>query len=159
MIEVAAIVITALVAIYAAVLSTWTLLHQMDLTERKIEIDISYGFIPRGPDLGSTMLIMTIVNPGHKSVAVQSPTLLLPNGRQVVFLHPNSEVQFPHTLPEGQNCHSWTPLVELASQIQEHGLSGTVELVAIVKDQVGGEYRSEPCPIDVSEWASRATGS
>ena len=159
MIETAVLILTAVVAVYGAGLSTWVFLDQRRRARPQIEIVISQGFLPRGREIGASMLIMTVTNPGHRTATVQSPGLLLPSGQQVVFFHPNSEVTFPHELLEGKACHSWTPLVELASQIREHGLSGTVQLVAVVSDAVGNEYRSEESPLDVDYWASQPVGA
>lgn len=156
MIESIALIVTALVAVYGAGLSTWTFYHNRARTRIRLNIEIAMGFLPvMGSGLGPTNLILEVSNPGHRAVTVQPPSILLPDGRQVVFMNPNSEVEFPFELREGKNCHSWTPLRDLAIQIGDAGLSGTVDLVASVKDLVGNEFKSKKWPLDVDDWSTR----
>ena len=98
------------------------------------------------------MLLIRISNPGHRAVTIQGPSLRLRNGARVLFLDHQSDVRFPHELPEGKSCTVWTELPLLAQTLAKQGLSGTVVLVAECNDAVGTTYKSKRSRIDVSEW-------
>ena len=136
-------VITAVVALYGAVLSTYTLVQNRREKRRHIGVAISNGFIPRGADLGPAMLLIRVTNPGHRAVTIQCPSLRLPTGGSVVFLEPQSDVSFPHELAEGKNCTVWTEIGVVSEQLANHGHTGTVKLVAECDDAVGTTYRSK----------------
>lgn len=145
-------IITAAVALYGAVLSTYMLVSNTREKRRHVKVEIANGFLPRGPELGPPMLLICLTNPGYRSVTIQCPALRLPTGASMVFLEPQSDVRFPHELAEGKNCTVWMEMTSIAQQLVERGITGTVGLVAECSDAVGTTYKSKAWPFNASEW-------
>ena len=68
-----AALITALVALYGAALSTYTLVSSRHDKRRRVKVELSTGFLVHGPDLSTYMLFIGVSNPGHIPVTLQSP--------------------------------------------------------------------------------------
>ena len=145
-------ILTALVAIYAAGLSTYTLVVSRIEKRRLIKIEVSNGFITQGPEASELMLLMRVLNPGDRTVTIGCPAIRLPSGESLVFTEPLSDVRFPHDLEEGKNCLVWTEIPGLAKQLSQNGFSGVVKIVVECRDAVGNLYVSEPWSMDVSQW-------
>ena len=62
--------ITALVALYGAVLSTYTLISSRRDKRRRVKVELSAGFLATGPDLSAAMLLIKVSNPGHITVII-----------------------------------------------------------------------------------------
>lgn len=148
-------IIFAFVAVYGATLSSWEFVSRRSESKPRLKVEPTFGFLPRGPSIGPTMLLVQVSNVGHRVVHVQAPALLLPDGKQIVFLQPQSHVQFPHRLEEGTNCLIWTPVGELSRQLIEEGYTGKVSVRNFCKDQVGNEYKGGSINVDTDDWASR----
>lgn len=93
-------------------------------------------------------------NPAHKTVVVTVPGLLLPDGREMVFLYPESNVRFPHKLEPEHQCVVWTDLRKLGAQLRSEGFHGTIELVGVYKDAVGRKHKSKPHKFDIDIWGA-----
>ena len=145
-------VITAAVALYGAVLSTYTILANRKDKRRQIKVKLSNGFLTSGPEISSAMLLIDASNPGVRSVILNSAGIKLPNGKTVVFPIPEGNVVFPHTLKEGENCLLWTPMKEFARTLGNEGYSGTIKIVAFYRDQLGKEHRSNKFSFDIEDW-------
>ncbi len=145
-------IITAAVALYGAVLSTFMLVSNTREKRRHVKVEIKNGFLPRGPELGPPMLLIGLSNPGHRPVTIQYPALRLPTGASMVFLEPQSDVRFPYELAEGKNCTVWAEMSLIAQQLVEQGITGTVGLVAECSDAVGITYKSKAWSFNASEW-------
>lgn len=150
-------IITAIVAIYGAIMATVTFFSKRKEKQRRLTVSFSNGFLPSfGADIGELMLFIEISNPGNRSVIINVPRIILPDGNTVVFPSPkSSNVRFPHKLEEGTNCMVWTEMRDLASQLKEKGYQGTVKLKADVADGTGQKYESKKYwKIDIDEYTS-----
>lgn len=145
-------VVTAAVALYGAVLSTYTILANRKDKRRQIKVKLSNGLLTSGPELSPAMLLIEASNPGDRSVILNSAGITLPDGKTVVFPIPESNVVFPHTLEEGKSCLVWTPMKEFASTLRNEGYKGTVKIVAFYRDQLGKEHRSNKFGFDIDGW-------
>ena len=141
--------ITALVALYGAVLSTYTLVCSRRDKQRQVKVELSTGFLATGPDLSAAMLFIGVSNPGHITVTLNIPGIQLPNRETLVFPDPLSDVLFPHELPPGNKCTVWTPLADLAERLKEKGFSGKVKLVGFCTDAVGTTYKGKRWKLNV----------
>ena len=148
-------IIFAAVAVYGATLSTWEFVSRREENKPRLKVEPSSGFLPHESGIGPTMLFVQVSNVGNRIVHVQTPALLLPDGKQIVFLQPQSHVQFPHRLEAGTNCMIWTPVGELARQLIGEGYTGNVSIRTFCKDQVGNKYEGGSIEVDTNDWASR----
>jgi hypothetical protein len=136
-------IITAIVAVYGAVLSTLNLLNIRKEKKRQLFVKMSYGWLtlPRG--LSDPKLLIEVANPGYRRVTIQPSYIRLPHGEKLVFPWPTAEVRFPHELLEGKSCSLWVEEAEVKRSLKEKGYSGKVKLQAEVYDQTGKNYRAK----------------
>ena len=146
-------IVTAIVAIYGALLSTYTLLANRKEKLRQVNIDLSFGIPTPNLALGSRVILMTIANPGSRSITVSSALVWLPNKKQLLLSDQRSNITYPHTLQEGNNCLLWVDPYEIAAICSEEGFTGKVKLLGIVKDALGKTYKSKPFVFNVESWA------
>jgi hypothetical protein len=145
-------VIIAIVAVYGAMLSTYTaLLNWRDKT-RRVAVRLSLGFGVYGNQTGPTVLLVTASNPGSRTVTLTSWALRLPDKRQLWPPMPQSHVDFPHDLLEGKSCTVWVPAREVAEGLKGEGFSGRIKLAGLFRDAVGNVYTSKPIKFDIDGW-------
>ncbi len=145
-------VVTALVAVYAAGLSTYTLLIQRRESKRHVKVNLAMGFIAHGPQLSEPMFILTASNPGNRPVTLNLPSILLPDRTRLYNPNGDTEVQFPHELAEGKSCKAWFPAKGIAQQLHDQGFTRAVKLVATFDDAVGTQHRSKPIKFTFDKW-------
>ena len=141
--------VALLIALYGAVLSTYTLVSSRRDKRRQVKVELSTGFLATGPDLSAAMLFIGISNPGHITVTLNIPGIQLPNRETLVFPDPPSDVRFPHELAPGKGCRVWTPLADLAERLKEKGFSGKVKLVGFCTDAVGTTCKGKSWKLNV----------
>ena len=145
-------IITALVALYGAALSTYTLVRNQREKRRQVRVKLSNGVLTYGPELSPAMLLIEATNPGNRTVILNTMGILLPDGKTVVFPQPESNVTFPHRLEEGNSCLAWTPMKDFAKRLRQTSYSGAVNLVGFYRDQIGNEYKSNVFGFNIDVW-------
>ena len=143
---------TALVAVYAAILSTYNLYVSREERKREVKVKLSFAFPVYGPRLGEDSLMVTVSNPGNRSVSLGGVGILLPNRMQVVLFPDltNSDFQLPFELTGGNSCKVWTGVEGLAETVRNEGFSGQVKLVGFCRDRIGTTYKSKPYKFDTA---------
>lgn len=144
--------ITALIAVYGAALSTYTFILNLREKQRQVSVSLSGGFLTYRRDVSEPMLFVEIRNPGARTVTINVPAIRLPDGKSMVFLSPDSDVSFPYELKEGgKDCRVWMEMREMARELLRAGYSGKVKVSAEVKDGAGKVYRSKkPYTLDLN---------
>jgi hypothetical protein len=130
-------IITAIVAVYGAVLSTLNLLNIRKEKKRQLLVKMSYGWLTLPRDLSDTKFLIEVANPGYRPVTIQPPYIRFPHGEKLVMLWPTAEVRFPYELLEGKSCSSWIEEAAVKRSLKEKGYSGKAKLRAEVDDQTG----------------------
>jgi hypothetical protein len=143
--------VTTVIAGYGAVLSTYNAVTSRRQNKHQIIVTVSYGFVPRGPDLGDEMLIIEAANQGHRSMTVTSAGLLLPDRRQLFYMGSSGTVGLPHHLTEGTSCKQWTPLAEIERELRKSGFTGQVNVRGFYLDALSNRHLSKPLKIDVNK--------
>ncbi len=141
-------VITAVVALYGAVLSTLNYVASRREKKRLVKVGLSFGYLTHGPQLSPAMLLITAANIGTLPVTLSSGGVRLPNGKQAFSPQPNSDVAFPHELQGGRECRIWTDAKEFADALRREGLFGKVKLKGFYLDQTGVHHTSKPLRFD-----------
>jgi hypothetical protein len=136
-------IITALVAVYGAALSTLNLINIQKEKKRQLSVKMSRGWLTFPKGLSGNMLLIEVGNPGYRPVTVQTPYIKLPHEESLVFPLPTAEVRFPHELQEGKRCLMWVEEAEVKRSLKEKGYSGKVKLRAEVYDQTRKKYRTK----------------
>ena len=148
------VIITLIIAVYGAILSTYMTWNARQEHKREIKVQTSFGFI-KSPFSGVSplMIISTAMNTGRKTVTLSSVGLILPNKDKeyLTFLKPNSAVSFPYDLVEGKSCQVWDTAKELAVDLKREGYSGRINLKGYYKDAIGNEFRSKPLRFNIDK--------
>ena len=139
------VIITLIIAVYGALLSTYSVWASKQEKKREIKVQLSYGFHTSPSSVGPTMLLISALNTGQKRVTLNSMGLILPkkDKKYLTFFRPDSNVSFPCDLIEGKGCDVWVATKELAVDLKREGYSGKVSLKGYYRDAIGGEYRSK----------------
>lgn len=133
-------IITGIIAIYGAVLSTVIFTKGQQNTKRKVQIKMTDGFLTYEDGISDPMLILQIINPGWKTVTINGPQLRLIDGKNLILSIHKSNVKFPHELGEGKNAIVWIEIKELKESLISIGYYGSIKVRAVVMDQTGKEF-------------------
>jgi len=136
-------IITALVAVYGAALSTIIFIKDQNKHKRKVTIKLSNGFLTSDRGLSDPMLIFEIANPGQKSVTLVGPKITLPDNKSMFFPEIGSIVRFPATLEEGKSIQAWIKISDLKAELVRCGYKGTIKLNYSIDDQTGKTYNGK----------------
>jgi len=134
---------TAAIAIYGAILSTIIFLKEQQKLRRNIKINLTTGYITSDQGLSNFMIILEFVNPGFKTVTINSPELRIYDGKKIIIPNPNSNVRFPHSLEEGKSAHVWIEIGGLQKELIQIGYQNTVKLKGAIRDQTGKQFYSK----------------
>lgn len=143
--------ITAVVALYGAILSTISIIETRKVKQRKVVVKFSSGFVCGLVDPGPFRIFLTASNPGYRSVTLTQPGIILPDGKTIVFLDLQSNVNFPHELLEGKSCTVWVDANEIAQRLRANGFKGEVKLVAFFRDALDTKYISKLMKFNIDE--------
>ncbi len=147
-------VVTALVAVYGAILATYTAVARWREKRARINVKISLGVISQElAGSSETLVILSASNPGSKAITLSSWGLTLPNRNHLAFPNPlGSDVQFPHELAPETSCRVWVEAKEIARAMKTEGYSDKAKVVGFYRDQVGRTYKSKPFEFGVEDW-------
>jgi len=134
--------LTGIIAIYGAVLSTVIFTKEQQKSKRQIRINMKFGFLTFTNGISPQMLLIEIINPGLKPVTINGPQLRLPDGRSLIMPIPNSNIKFPYELGEGKSVHTWIEVKDLKDTLLNFGYIEQVKIKAVVMDQTGKEFYS-----------------
>jgi hypothetical protein len=140
-------VVTPIVALYGAALSTYTIISKRRESQRVVKVTMSYGIPVFGSQLGDDIVLVTAMNPGNRTVRLSGVSIRLPNNKQIVLFE--SAGPLPHDLHEGDKFESWIALNQLRQTLREEQLTGKVHLIGAYRDAVGTEYKSQNFKLQV----------
>jgi len=145
-------IITAIVAVYGAILSTYNLLIKRKDNKRQVDVTLKWGLVGV-MDKPNAMFLLNAANPGKRTVTLEGCHIEFPNMKQLVMPYPLGTIKFPHDLEEGKNCTVWFPISEVVEALVSQGYTGNVSICAVFRDALGGKYKSSLFEGNVSEWA------
>lgn len=94
-------IVTLIVAVYGAFLSTFNFLQSMRKERRQVSIDLTSSYYLGEDRMGEPIGLIRIVNHGQRPIVVTSPTIHLDDGAWVKFL--DFEALFPKKLEDGES--------------------------------------------------------
>jgi len=146
------IIITLIIAVYGAILSTYSIWSERQEHKREIKVRLSYGFIRNVlGQVSPTMIILEALNKGSKTVTLSSMGLILPKKKYLFLARPNSYVTFPHDLLDGKNVNVWLETKELAGDLKNEGYSGRIRLRGYYNDAIGNRYISKSVKFNIDK--------
>ncbi len=129
--------VTAIVAVAGLILSLYVLYLRQREKRPRVTTTLAIGFLPRGPDLGNPMLLMTVANPGERKVIITGVEIDLGDRKAVFPWGIQGTQRLPFELRPGESATFWTPVREFALRMAEQGFTGTVQVRACSRDAVG----------------------
>lgn len=131
-----------IIAIYAAIISTFTLYYFYDQSRINLKVTMSNGE-ERG--MNKSMVAVTVVNAGKKPVTITVFGIITPEDKKVII--PGSEGKssvppLPTRLKEGQACTGYYDLEANFSYLYRFGKQ--FQLKGFFRDAEKRDYISEP---------------
>jgi hypothetical protein len=128
-------ILVALTALYGAILSTVIFIQK--LHEKKTNIVIEY--YDYEPDRAELYIGLTVVNRGEKTITLSYAAIEEEDPDH------NHSCAEPFMQVDGREIkrHTYLKIPFSIQQIPESWLKNKMQLVGIVRDQLGNEYRSE----------------
>lgn len=137
--------IIEIIAIYAAIISTFTLYYFYSQSRINLRVTISKG---EDTGLDKKMVTVTVVNNGKKPVTVTVFGIITPEEKKVVVpgMEGKSSVPpLPTRLKEGQACTGYYDLESNFSYLYQYGK--TFQLRGFFRDAEKRDYISEPMDV------------
>lgn len=149
--------VTALVALYGAVVSTATAVVAGYLAycrwrEKKPSIKVE---VSMGVDHGIERVFVWASNAGERGVVLSSKGFVVPGHKQPI--RPRSgdygaNFREPYELLLEHRCQWHMPASTLAERLRSMGFAGQVKVIGFYEDQVGRTYKSQPFKFDVDHY-------
>ena len=141
--------VTAMVALYGAVLSTIIAVREWKAKRPDIRVEVSEGRVQLSLDAWSEpMIFINAVNAGQKVVTLAMVGVLLPDGQRIVFPIPSPYVTFPYVLLPESPCKAFTPAAKLAANLKAGRYWEKVSIIGYYDDEVGRRHKSKPTIFD-----------
>ena len=148
------VAITAIVAIYGAVLATVNMIINWAEKQPHLSIVFKSGFIVNSSTSGylivyaeassSVTLFVEIANMGSKTVIIKGVDINANKKFKPIFKMYNPiGGTLPYTLEEGKNCAAGIDIKDLAKSLIQNGQSGKIKLLAYVTSGTGKIYKSK----------------
>jgi hypothetical protein len=147
---------TFLIALYAAVLSTWQAVQRSREDRPKLKVTLSLGhMIPaeiRGPE--KLKLFVTVANTGKVPVSLESmPRLRLSTrkGKELSLNPKNITYRLPHRLEPQARIQAWIDVKDLAAHLPEDCRNSGVVfwIVGLCRDATGKDHKSIPYRMNI----------
>lgn len=148
---------TFVLALYAAVLSTFNWRQASRKDRRAIRVAVSTAMPYIGGWRGSYIRIEA-TNAGHRPVTVTMLTLEVPSGGRIVKFSPRTlpgmdDTTLPVTLTDGQTAFRYLSYADIGYALIESGRPEKIKLTPVCDDSVGATHRGEAFEIDPHEYA------
>jgi hypothetical protein len=146
-------ILTALVALYGAVVATFTAITQYRNSRPRLKVELKEGWIIGDPNVGDDKcLTVSTKNFGQKKVTLNILSFKSSNGK--AWIVPAPGVTFPYELEPECCCVMYMKAKSAAQALGEGDCAGKIILTATVADAIGREYRSNAFEFDADHWGS-----
>lgn len=135
--------LTAIVALYGAILSSIVFISQRMRFRRTLKVILRIGFSIVSGEAPQTILVLEVRNPGNRAVTLTSFCYELADGQYLYILKPLTGVTMPYELGDSKSCSFSSPTLEASRALLEKGYAGVVKLRGIVSDGSGLTFRSK----------------
>jgi len=145
-------------AIYAAVLSTWNLRQALRKDRRTVRVTVG-AMIPTYPngELGKTWANIVATNVGQRPVTVETLALELDTGGRLYTLRRDGELPsipdtpLPATLADGQSARLVQTYHDIGHALLRSGKTGKIRLTAVCVDSAGTVHKGDHWDADPRE--------
>jgi hypothetical protein len=141
-------IITLVIAIYGAGLSTYILYKQ----RRHISIAIQPDFhVYANGSISTQMVSIKAVNLGARDVKLTFPTIRLPNGKFLSFTNVSGMNEFSKRLADGDTASLSMSMQKLSNSLKSTGLKGKVKIRPCCYDSAGKQYLGKRFKVDLAK--------
>jgi hypothetical protein len=137
-------ILTLLVALYGAVLSTVLGVRELRKGKRKVRVTCKMALAPNpaGSDVWEFVSIQA-VNDGYRPVEIKMAGLLMSNGEFFTQIRSNmGPLPLPKKIEDGDSITVHFDYSEVERALRERSSEGVVFTKAVVRDAAGKEYAS-----------------
>ncbi len=135
-------IVTLLLAIYGAALSTWLAIREIRKDKQNVKVSCTYGLVPTGNgDDMMKFLVVEVVNRGPRPIQIVSAGLMRSDRMQWFQLSNRlGKIQQQYMLQDkdrAEYMYDWEEIVKSARECREQGLRITK---AFVRDSEGNTF-------------------
>lgn len=141
-------IITPLLALYGAFLSTILAIMELQKIKRKVEVRCGYS-LSKNPSTGEVdhFLMITAVNKGYRQVQIDNAGFVLSDGRQIFqMVSRMGNIPLPKILADGQSINVFFDVLQLKQSLREAEVKDLNTVSAFVRDAEGRTYRTRISP-------------
>lgn len=134
-----------IIAIYAAIISTFTLYYFFDQSRINLKVSMTKG---DETGLDSNILTVTVVNSGKKPVTLTVFGIITPDGKKIVVPGASGSASappLPTRIKEGQVCTGYYDLTANLTYLHQYG--NKFLLQGFFRDAEKRDYTSEPVEV------------
>jgi len=143
--------VVVIVAAYGAILSSIVFFYQLKENIRRMKVNLSAGVTNALPQEEASILILSGVNLGKRSISLSAYALELSNKEGIYFVNRSPDI-FPIILNDGESVSVWAPIKGVASFLHEKGYDGEIKLIGYFKDVSDKKYYSKKLKFPIDEW-------
>ena len=146
-------IITALIAVYGAGLSTYIAVREWKAKRPDIRVEVTEGRVQLSLDAWSDHnIFIEARNQGHKAVTLSIMVgFILPDGERWLITRPLGGTEsLPYELMPEKRYMVRTPAQKLASELESMGFPDKVSLIGYYDDEVGRKHKSKPTIFDTN---------
>lgn len=137
-------IITAAIALYAALLATFTFIVQQMEKRGKIRVSLSLGFVARGQEDPVDVVSLEAANHGNVPVHLSSCHLNLPHTKEKLIAHFHFDKDFPITLNPGESIQAWLESHQFIEIVRKNKSVDEIVASAEFSNKGNGVFRSKP---------------
>jgi hypothetical protein len=144
--------ITALVALYGAILSTIAFIRQNRDRKPRVKVTMSLGLVFHQLQGSSgTQLIVEAANSGQVNITIGSWSIRYPGKKKLFDQLALVSPQLPAELSPGQKVTICMEYARLRNSLLKHGYSRKVKVRGEVVDGLGNRYLSKPTVVNLTD--------
>jgi len=135
--------LTAAIAIYGALLSTFTLvLHQRE-KKQKVTVKLWLGMLGVGKSSVVDIVIMEAANAGSVPIHLSNCCYLIPHSKKKLVARFEYDKEMPITLAPGESVQAWMKSEDFIATLKKEGYNNQVKVVAQFSNKAGREFLSK----------------
>lgn len=144
--------VTLIIAVYGAVLSTAGLIRQHNLDRPRIRVTMSSLLPVGGARLSAAYVSIRAVNHGQRQAVVDTITIELPD-RRTLALVSGVGTFLPAVLQQGEGAQLNVPYADIGGGLMLSNFGERVKIRPICHDSLGRTHRGKAWVITPAEWA------
>lgn len=148
-------IVTISIAVYGAILSTYTILENRREKKPHIKVELNFAVPLMDARPVDPLLSFSIMNIGSRLVTVNSIGLILPRNQYYFFPYIEGDITFPFGLGAGKSHHHWVDVAELAYRFKKEGYRGSIKLIGFYKDSLNNCYKSKDFKFHIDDLISK----